>query len=148
MLWNGSKAKGTISQVRFSVWQHKTSHSFKLASLISYIKGLPIARLWKASPPNIGSSDFGWTEDHAIQVLRTVKLPAGISAAPEKMLHLLYCSCTSADACASQQRTCHKSDIACSMFCKCNINSNTTVQDILDEDYIDTNDENDENEDQ
>lgn len=163
----GSKSQGTMSEVRFCVWQHKTSrgksHRFKLASLPPTSSAFQLhvrrahyqACLWKASlqssPPNVDSTDFGWMADHANQILLPVTLPTGTLAAPEKVLNLLCCSCSSADACASRRCTCRKSDIACSVFCKCNMNFNIhclnpfnkTVQDNLDGDDDDTDDDND-----
>ena len=150
----GSKITGTMDDVRFNVWQHKTdrrkSKNFSLASLPPSSKAFRLhvrrahyqACLWKApvesKPPDLSATEFGWKADHTTQTtLVPITLPPGTLTTPKKVLNLLCCSCSATDACS-----CHKSDIACSVYCKCNISHdlqcssplNKTAADIVDND--------------
>ena len=155
----GSRNVGSMSEVRLCVWQHKTSkgksQKFRLPVLppTSSAFQLHIKRahfqacLWmsalQADPPTWDSTDYGWMDDRANEILLPVSLPTGTLAAPEQVLNLLCCSCTSTDACSSRRCTCNKSDIACTIFCKCKMNDsvnitcmnplNSTVEEISDD---------------
>ena len=150
----GSKITGTMDDVRFNVWQHKTargkSKNFKLASLPPSSKAFQLhirrahyqACLWKASLESklhdMNATEFGWKADHTTQTLVPITLPPGTLAAPKKVLNLLCCSCFATDAYTNQCCSCRKSDIAC----KCNISPNLqcsnplnrTAADIVDND--------------
>lgn len=136
----GSKATGSMSEVRYSMWQHKTAKSksrkFKLATLPPSSRAFALhikraqyqASLWKAAlqsdPPALAASDFGWKPDHDSQTLLPIPLPPDTMAAPDRVLNLLCCSChSSTDVCSTRRCLCRKNDIACSTFCNCSVDS-------------------------
>jgi len=135
----GSKCNGTMSHVRFNMWQYKTGHSqsktFKLPSLppTSEAFALHVRRAhyqactWRAAlesdPPKINPTDYGWKADHSTKTLLPVALPAQVLPAPAAVLSLLCCTCSSAEPCANRRCSCHRSGMACSIFCKCCITS-------------------------
>ena len=154
----GSKDTGTMSEVRYSMWRHRTargkSRRFKLATLPPSSKAFSLhvkrahyqACLWKAAlqpdPPALAYSDFGWRPDHDSQILLPVPLPPDTMAAPERVLNLLCCSCqSSTDVCSTRRCLCRKNDIACSTFCKCNINSSLNCSNPLNKALQDAEDE-------
>ena len=86
----GSKCSGTLSQIRFKVWQSKTGRtkatSFKLPSRppTSEAFGLHVRRahhqprLWRAAihsdQPALTAAGYGWLADHATKTLLLIVL--------------------------------------------------------------------------
>ena len=142
----------------FSVWQHKTargkSQSFKFASLppssaefrLHVRRAHYQACLWTAAlnsdPPDMNPTDFGWKVDPSNQILLPVTLPTGTLAAPQQVLNLLCCNCSSTEACSTRRCSCRKTELTCSVFCKCSTKSeltcanplNKTIDDAIDDD--------------
>lgn len=132
----GSEKTSSMSEVRYNIWQHKTargkSQKFKLASLppSSAAFRLHVQRaqyqacLWTAAldsePPEMNAADYGWKADPSNRNLLPVTLPSGTMVAPKQVLNLLCCNCSSTEACSTRRCTCRKSELACSIFCKCN----------------------------
>lgn len=135
----GSKCNGSMSDVRFNMWQYKTGHSqsktFKLPSLPPTSEAIALhvrrahyqACTWRAAlesdPPSIDPNEYGWKADQSTKTLIPVALPAQVLPAPAAVLSLLCCSCSTAEPCANRRCSCHRSGIACSIFCKCCISS-------------------------
>lgn len=161
----GSKCQGTMSEVRFSVWQSKTkqsqSRSFKLPSLppTSEAFSLHVRRahhqacIWRAAqdenPPALLATDYGWRADQSNKTLLPVALPADSLAAPINVLKLLCCSCKTSAACSEKRCSCQRSGLACNLFCECHINPEVACQNPLnttaansdtDDDYVDEDD--------
>lgn len=128
----GSKTTSSMSDVRFNIWQHKTargkSESFKLASLPQTSAAFRLhvqrahyqALLWTSAlnsdQPEMNPTDFGWEAGPANQILLPVPLPTGTLAAPQQVLNLLCCNCSSTEACSTRRCSCRKTDLTCSVF--------------------------------
>ncbi len=107
--------------------------SFNLPSLppTSEAFGLHVRRahhqacIWRAAldsdPPVLDAAVYGWLSDHATKTLLPVSLPAATMPAPAPVLSLLCCTCSTNEPSSSRKCSCHRSGMACSIFCKCSI---------------------------
>ena len=137
-----------MSSVRFDVWVSKTSNA-RLTSAPE-LKCLPPTHegfqqhvrrahfqtmIWLsalgASPPKSDPTHHGWSYDRLNQRLIPITLPAGVNAAPDDILQLIRCSCSSALPCSTMRCSCTSASLSCSMFCVCQAldcqNHNTTL---------------------
>ena len=128
----GSKCSGTMSDVRFAVWQYKTGHSqsksFKLPSLPPTSESFELhvkrahhqACIWmdalESEPPALAAAEYGWKVHNSNKSLLPIAMPADAMPAPAPVLSLLCCMCSADEACSSRRCSCHRSGTACSIF--------------------------------
>ena len=74
---------------------------------------------WKSAgmpdPPSMDPLQYGWDVDG--DLLRATVLPSETLIAPDELLKLVCCNCTT--ACKSALCSCSKSRMSCTEFCKC-----------------------------
>ena len=75
--------------------------------------------MWYATlepdPPDLDPTSFGWTRDESNKVL----LPTTVLVAPDRILNMVKCGCSSSTACSSKHCTCSSASVSCIMMCKC-----------------------------
>jgi len=126
-----------MSDVRFAVWMYKTGHSqsksFKLPSLppMSEAFELHVKRahhqvcIWinalESEPPALAAAEYEWKVNNSNKSLLPIAMPADAMPAPAPVLSLLCCVYSADEACSSRRCSCHRSGMACSIFCKCSM---------------------------
>ncbi len=125
----------SLSDLRYKVWCTKlgngTMASPKLCSLpptdAAFEENVKRAHyqtaVWKAasllSPPDLQPENYGWDKDENTKCLVPVTVPQNVSLAPQDILQLIRCSCSSDNPCRSTRCTCKKAGLPCTTFCKC-----------------------------
>ena len=122
------------SKNRRTIWINKNDGAEKTAkppalqSLPSTDKSLEInikrvhyvAIMWKncitGTPPELDPVEYGWEKDG--ESLRPIMLPDGTDVAPEKVLQMTRCKCSSSQ-CKTNRCSCVKTGTNCSEFCRC-----------------------------
>ena len=80
------------------------------------------AAIWiKATedPPNVDPTKYGWDKNEEFKVLLPSTLPSSEKVAPEEVMKVLCCSCSSERPCFSQACGCHAAPLGCTEHCKC-----------------------------
>ena len=74
--------------------------------------------MWKncitGTPPELDPVEYGWEKDG--ESLRPIMLPDGTDVAPEKVLQMTRCKCSSSQ-CKTNRCSCVKTGTNCSEFC-------------------------------
>ena len=73
-------------------------------------------------PPQLDPTNYGWVQDEASNFLVPVMLPDDASPAPDAVLKLIKCGCSSSQPCASARCSCCAAQLSCSIFCACHGN--------------------------
>ena len=111
-----------ISDARYYLWNKKLLNKTlpKLKSLPSTIKVLSEnikrahlqAAIWRSSdevdPPAMGPCKYGWYKDEETRCLLPVMFPTGVKPAPDIVLKLICCTCSSDSPCLSAICSCNK----------------------------------------
>ena len=122
------------SKNRRTIWINKTDGAKKTAKP-SALQSLPstdealeinikrlhyIGIIWKncitGTPPELDPLEYGWEND--AEFLRPIMLPDGTDVAPEKVLQMTRCKCSSSQ-CKTNRCICVKTGTNCSEFCGC-----------------------------
>ena len=77
---------------------------------------------WKMAlqdPPIMNPTEYGWVKDDISNSLQPTMLPPATKPAPDYILKLVRCSCSSAMPCRSKVCSCNAARIACTYFCSC-----------------------------
>ena len=123
----------TMSDARFDLWNKKilSKSSPKLKSLPPTLEVLSEnikrahlqAAIWRSSdsvdPPMIDPCDYGWYKDEENKSLMPVMFPVGAKPAPDNVLKLICCTCSSVEPCQTARCSCNKAQMSCSKFCLC-----------------------------
>ena len=136
----GSKVEGNMNSHRYQLWKTKMANS-KVHSAPS-LKSLPPSHcafvehvhraqhqtiIWKSAtqsdPPDLDPTQYGWHRDENGTTLHPVTLPPGVSAAPENILQLIKCTCSTSRPCSSGRCGCVRAQMSCSVFCSCDAGS-------------------------
>ena len=136
----GSKVEGNMNIHRYQLWKTKMANS-KVHSA-PLLKSLPPSHcafvehvhraqyqaiIWKSAihsdQPDLDPTLYGWHRDENGTTLYPVTLPHGVFAAPENILQLLKCGCTTSRPCSSGRCGCVTAQMSCSIFCSCNAGS-------------------------
>ena len=130
----GVEKYSTMTMARYMLWNKKIANKSapQLKSLPPTIDVLKenIKRahyqtaIWKHSdkldPPPLDPSNFGWYKDEDTRCLLPVMLPPGVKVAPQEVLKLIRCGCSSHSPCSPSSRcSCSKAQMSCSEFCAC-----------------------------
>lgn len=103
-----------------------------------------VAIMWKncitGTPPELDPCNYGWERDG--ESLRPIMLPDGTDIAPERVLQMTRCKC-STSKCKTQRCSCVKAGTTCSDYCGCQDCDNQRDLTCEKDDYLE-NDENDE----
>ena len=79
------------------------------------------AAIWRAalyrSPPQLNPLDHGWIKGR--EGLRPICTPKHVPPAPEQVLKLIKCGCSSSNPCSTSCCSCSSAKISCSVFCNC-----------------------------
>ena len=133
----GCRAGGQMSEIRYQTWLSKTGR--KKTTVAPKMKCLPptseafeenvkrarlqvciLTAALHPKPPDLDSTQFGWSKDEFNKILMPVILPKGIEAVPASILEMIRFVCESEEPCSTARCGCSKEHIACSIFCKCN----------------------------
>ena len=116
----------TMTEARIKAWTAKTGR--KTATKVPKLCSLPptsevfeenVKRahfqcaIWRKAlqePPNLDPTEYGWFRDEEAKSLQPVTLPLSKPPAPDYILRLVCCSCTS-------ERLCHSSRCGCVAHC-------------------------------
>ena len=79
--------------------------------------------MWKTSlsveEQSLLPEDFGWKYDEKNTTYFPVALPVGCKAAPDEILKMVKCGCTSDKPCSTLRCSCAAAHLSCSIFCAC-----------------------------
>ena len=88
------------------------------------------AAIWRcalqADPPDMNPVHCGWSMNADTNNLEPISLPVDVSPAPESVLKMIKCGCSSAQPCSTTRCSCSTARISCSVFCACHGDNNCT----------------------
>ena len=132
----GSTKRNSMSDVRVDVWSTKMAR--RKVTAAPELKNLPptteafemnVRRahiqtaIWKsaceAEPPKLDPTVYGWKRDDVSKSLKPVQLPTNVALAPQDVLEMIHCGCSSEKPCLTAQCRCNTARLPCTMFCKC-----------------------------
>ncbi len=73
----------------------------------------------KPDPPAIDPTAFGWSLEEGSKTLIPTTLTSDIPLAPDDLLKLVICSCSSETPCKTHRCGCSSASLTCSVFCAC-----------------------------
>ena len=133
----GSKVEGDMTTHSYQMWKSKMANT-KITSAPK-LKALPPthaafvqhvhrahhqAIVWQSAaqsdPPILDPVQYGWHAGEYGTTLHPITIPAGVSAAPLTILHLIKCGCSTSRPCSTGRCGCVAAQMSCSMFCCCN----------------------------
>lgn len=90
-------------------------------------------------PPDQRPTSYGWQRDESAKSLVPISLPKEQRLAPEYIMKIVCCACSSVTPCKTKACGCVSANLACTMFCNCQAssickNKQTTTQHISDDD--------------
>ena len=125
----------SLTGARQKMWANKVGQSVagapKLASLPptneAFNENVARAHLqvavWRNAllpdPPAIDPTAFGWSLEEGSKTSIPTTLPSDTPLAPDDLLKLVRCSCSSETPCKTQRCGCSSASLACSVFCGC-----------------------------
>ncbi len=125
-----------MSSLRFKVWTNKmANHKINAAPKLKVLpptkeafeqhvrRAHLQAAVWRGAldsdPPDLNPQHFGWHMNLDINKLEPIALPAEVSPAPESVLKMIKCGCSSSQPCKTARCSCATARISCSVFCAC-----------------------------
>ena len=101
-------------------------------------------------PPTLNAVEYGWEADDTNRCLIPRNMADGVSYAPEHILKLVRCGCSSERPCKGGNCSCMGHQLVCTMFCACGsgsicsnpFNAREPETDIMDDSEADTDDGN------
>ena len=137
----GKSSQDQMSEVRYEVWLHRMSNksskqAVKLKSLppttVCFAENVKRAHLqsciWKsalnADPPELDPTEHGWYKDLKNKVLVPIGIPKNQQPAPDSILQMICCGCSSDQPCAKGRCGCYRNQLACTVFCSCYLTDN------------------------
>ena len=132
----GQSKSTSMSEARVSVWTSKTGKSGvtstpKLCSLPptteAFIENVKRAHLqtciWRnalqLNPPDLEPTSFGWVKESGTKSLLPTTVLTNVQLAPNHILKMIRCTCSSELPCKSSKCACNKARLACTIFCAC-----------------------------
>ena len=128
----------SLSDLRYKVWITKTGNRTTTAPKLCDLPPTNSAfeqnvkrahmqtSIWKAAlmpnPPDLEVEQYGWIKDKTMKTLMPVTVPQEVPLAPDYILQLIRCSCSSETPCGSVRCSCKKAGLPCTAFCKCGSN--------------------------
>ena len=123
----------SMTDCRIQSWYQKTSKARKTAPLLQTLpptdeafkenvkRAILQIRQWYATmepnPPDVNL--YGRLKDTVNRILVAVSLPEGVSPAPDEILNMLKCGCSSTSPCSTKRCSCSSAQVSCSILCKC-----------------------------
>ena len=80
------------------------------------------AAIWRnaeGDPPNVDPTHFGWERQDELKLIRPITIPSSEKIAPENVLKVLCCTCSSNALCRTRQCGCHAAPLGCTVYCSC-----------------------------
>ena len=117
-LWNRRAMKKTARKAPPLCSLPPTTAAFKENVKRAHLQ----AAIWinaTDDPPNVDSTEYGWDRNDELKVLLPSTLPSSEKVAPEEVMKVLCCTCSSARPCFSQACGCHAAPLGCTAHCKC-----------------------------
>ena len=114
--------------------------------------------IWKnlklERPASLDAEKYGWKKDTANKSLEILCLENNTPIAPDVLMKITFCGCSSAEPCKSNKCGCRQKELKCSVLCKCTgtcCNSNQDISTPSDDlsaiDHFGTEEDNEEEED-
>lgn len=78
--------------------------------------------IWRQAlhdPPNLDPTQYGWMKEEQSTSLQPITLPTAVQPAPDYILKMVRCSCSSNTPCRSKACGCNTAHMACTLFCSC-----------------------------
>ena len=79
--------------------------------------------IWKQAlqrnPPNMDPLTHGWTQREGSTSLTRTTVTDDVTIAPDELLKMIKCSCSSATPCKYHQCACNKASMSCTVLCVC-----------------------------
>ena len=117
-LWNKRAMKNTARKAPPLCSLPPTTAAFKQNVKRAHLQ----AAIWiKATedPPNVDPTEYGWDRNDELKVLLPSTLPSSEKVAPEEVMKVLCCTCSSARPCFSKACSCYAAPLGCTEHCKC-----------------------------
>ena len=131
----GQSSCDSMTETRLAVWKNRVGKGATMPKLCSlpptnesFEENVKRAHLqtaiWKSAldlePPDLNPMLYGWSKDEIAKSLVPITVPKNTSLAPNKILQLIRCSCSSEEPCRSLRCGCHHAKLPCTIFCSCN----------------------------
>ena len=123
-----------MTECRQNLWAQKTGASIsapKLCSLPPTTEAFEqnvlranfqVAQWYSAlsgNPPPLNATEYGWEQDQVIKTLVPRNLPDGVPYAPDQILKMIRCGCSSQTPCKGGNCGCMRHQLPCTMYCAC-----------------------------
>ena len=125
----------SMTDCRIQSWIQKTSKARKSAPPLKELpptdeafqenvkRAVLQSMIWystmNSDPPDVDPTLFGWAKDMSNKILVAVTLPDNVSPAPEAILKLMKCGCSTTSPCNTKRCSCSSANVACAIMCKC-----------------------------
>ena len=137
----GYPNENDMSSLRYRVWTNKTAnHKLNSAPHLRvlpptteafeqhvYRTHLQLAIFRSAlhpDPPDLNPVDYGYYMNADTKRLELIGIPVNVSPAPESVLNMIKCGCSSSTPCSTSRCSCYAARLSCSVFCSCHGDSN------------------------
>ena len=125
-----------MSDIRYKVWLAKTGRKTMTStpklqtlqptseSFIEHVKRAHYqAYIWRSSMEQnfvaLDPDTVGWVRDEKTKSLLPKTLPQGMAAAPNEILEMIHCGCSTEPFCSPKRCGCASAQLGCSIFCAC-----------------------------
>ena len=95
-----------------------TDESFKENVKRSHLQAMLLYATIKTDPLAVDPTLTGWRRDELNKVFVPVGLPDSIAAAPDEVLNLVKCGCSTSSPCKTKRCSCASVRVACSLMCR------------------------------
>ena len=132
----GLKSEHSMTSTRYKLWSSKmgncklnappelkslppTMETFSEHVKRAHLQGVKWKKSLNGKEKPLLPEDFGWRYDEKNSTYFPVALPLGCKAAPDDILKMVKCGCTSERPCSSLRCSCASAHLSCSIFCAC-----------------------------
>ena len=118
-VWTERIGRKAASKVPKLCFLPPTTEAFLLNVRRAHFQCAIWRRALMHEPPNLYLAEYGWFKDEVTKSLQLVMLLPTKLPAPDYILKLVCCSCSSAQPCHSSRCGCVAANLACTTFCHC-----------------------------
>ena len=158
----GYHNENNMSSLRYKVWTNKTanrklnsaphlrvlpptSEAFEQHVYRAHLQAAIFKFALHPDPPDLNPLDYGYYMNADTKKLELIGIPINVSPAPESILKMIKCGCSSSKPCSTARCSCYAARLSCSVFCSCHGDSDCKNPETVYSIGVDETDEYDEN---
>lgn len=96
-----------------------TTEAFELNVRRAHIQTAIWMSACEPEPPKFDPTLYGWKREDASKSLVPVLLPSTTALAPQEVLEMIHCRCSSDKPCSTAHCRCNAAKLPCTVFCLC-----------------------------